>query len=72
MTKVRASGADDPLSKRQHAADVVKPPGFRKPDHRPALSRAILDAESRCEGHVAAWHDGRVCGRCGTHVNSLI
>jgi predicted HAD superfamily Cof-like phosphohydrolase len=32
MTKVRASGADDPLSKRKHSLDVVKPQGWTPPD----------------------------------------
>lgn len=32
MTKVRASGKDDPRSKRGHALDIVKPPGFVPPD----------------------------------------
>ena len=31
MAKVRASGADDPLSKRKHAIDIVKPPGWTPP-----------------------------------------
>lgn len=37
MTKVRATGADDPRTKRKHAMDVVKPAGFVPPDHRRAL-----------------------------------
>jgi dCMP deaminase len=40
MTKVRASGANDPLSTRNHALDVVKPPGFMAPDHTSSLLRA--------------------------------
>ena len=31
MAKERATGADDPRSKRGHAADVVKPIGWQKP-----------------------------------------
>ena len=31
MKKVRASGDDDPLSKRKHNKDVVKPPGWVPP-----------------------------------------
>ena len=31
MAKVRAESAKDPLSKRKHAADVVKPIGWQKP-----------------------------------------
>ena len=31
MKKVRASGNDDPLSKRKHNKDVVKPPGWVPP-----------------------------------------
>lgn len=40
MTKERASGADDPRSKRGHQLDVVKPSDFAAPDHRPALRAA--------------------------------
>lgn len=40
MTKVRASGAADPLSKRGHALDVVKPLGFVPPDHTPVIEAA--------------------------------
>lgn len=32
MTKVRAVSADDPLSKRNHRLDVVKPNGWKPPD----------------------------------------
>ncbi len=31
MKKVRANSADDPLSKRKHAIDIVKPPGWTPP-----------------------------------------
>jgi predicted HAD superfamily Cof-like phosphohydrolase len=31
MKKVRANSANDPLSKRKHAIDVVKPPGWTPP-----------------------------------------
>jgi hypothetical protein len=27
--------------------------------------------EDRCPGHVASEGDPKVCGRCGTHVDSL-
>lgn len=37
MAKERSSGADDVRSKRRHASDVVKPAGWRPPDHEPAL-----------------------------------
>jgi predicted HAD superfamily Cof-like phosphohydrolase len=40
LTKERATGADDGRSKRGHALDVVKPPGWRAPDHAPILRRA--------------------------------
>lgn len=40
MTKVRAKSDVDPLSKRMHRLDVVKPPGFAPPDHWPAIERA--------------------------------
>jgi len=39
MTKVRASGADDERSKRKHSLDVVKPAGWRGPQHEPILLR---------------------------------
>ena len=42
MTKVRATGDDDPRSKRGSGLDIVKPAGFRPPDHRPALEAARL------------------------------
>ena len=32
MQKVRANGSDDPLSKRKHQLDVVKPDGWKPPD----------------------------------------
>lgn len=32
MAKMRASGADDPLSKRKNSLDVVKPEGWIPPD----------------------------------------
>jgi predicted HAD superfamily Cof-like phosphohydrolase len=37
MSKVRASGADDARSVRKSALDVVKPEGWKGPDHRAAL-----------------------------------
>lgn len=37
IAKERATGVDDPRSKRQHRFDVVKPPGWRPPDHAPAI-----------------------------------
>jgi DNA (cytosine-5)-methyltransferase 1 len=40
MEKVRASGADDPRSKRGSALDVVKPDGWRPPDHALAIGEA--------------------------------
>lgn len=43
MTKVRVSGANDPRSKRGHALDVVKGPGFVPPDHVRALAKAMRD-----------------------------
>jgi len=33
MSKVRSTGADDPRTKRKHALDVVKPSGWKGPDH---------------------------------------
>jgi predicted HAD superfamily Cof-like phosphohydrolase len=37
MSKVRASGADDARSVRKSALDVVKPEGWKGPDHRAAV-----------------------------------
>ena len=45
MTKVRASGSDDPLSKRNHRLDVVKPVGFMPPNHALAIEKARLHCE---------------------------
>lgn len=39
LTKVRVTGADQ--SKRGSMLDVVKPEGFKHPDHTPALLRAF-------------------------------
>jgi hypothetical protein len=30
-----------------------------------------LDLEGSCSGHVASTADGKVCARCGTHVDEL-
>jgi hypothetical protein len=62
MMKERATGADDPRSKRGHGFDVVKPEGFRPPNHTGIIALAgIADprernkivnvARSVCEGH---------------------
>lgn len=40
MSKERATGADDPRSKRGHALDVVKPAGWRPPNHGPIIAAA--------------------------------
>lgn len=40
MSKVRASGSDDPRSKRSHSLDVVKPVDFVPPNHEPILELA--------------------------------
>jgi predicted HAD superfamily Cof-like phosphohydrolase len=39
MTKVRANSAADSRSKRGHSLDVVKPEGWRGPNHLPILQR---------------------------------
>lgn len=46
MSKERATGADDPRSKRGHALDVVKPEGWKAPDHEPAITAAVRDGRS--------------------------
>ena len=28
-------------------------------------------AEEACPGHVASAHDGKICRRCGVHIDSL-
>lgn len=43
MTKVRATSAADPRSKRKHSLDVVKPEGWVGPDHLPILRRHGYD-----------------------------
>ena len=45
MTKVRASSSADPLSKRNHRLDVVKPVGFVPPNHALAIEKARLHCE---------------------------
>lgn len=40
MMKERATGADDQRSKRRHALDVVKPAGWKAPDHWPHIYAA--------------------------------
>jgi hypothetical protein len=37
MAKERATGADDPRSKRKHPLDIVKPDGWKEPNHRLVL-----------------------------------
>lgn len=37
MAKERSTGTDDPRSKRRHQLDVVKPVGWKPPDHLPIL-----------------------------------
>lgn len=32
---------------------------------------AHLYSEEGCPGHVASENDAKVCGRCGTHIDSL-
>lgn len=43
MAKVRATGADDPLSIRKNSLDVVKPPGWQPPDVAKVLREAGAD-----------------------------
>lgn len=40
MSKERATGANDPRSKRGHFSDVVKPVGWKGPDHEPLIRAA--------------------------------
>ncbi len=46
MKKVRASGADDPLSKRKHQLDVVKPIGWEKPYLKDLISPIVMADEN--------------------------
>lgn len=39
MSKVRATSSDDARSKRKNSLDVVKPEGWRAPDHGPIIKR---------------------------------
>ena len=57
MTKVRAAGADDPLSKRRHRFDVVKPANFIPPNHRPALEAASASGETKSAMRGPVWWD---------------
>lgn len=41
MTKERANGESDPRSKRGSSLDVVKPEGWKAPDHGPAIAAAF-------------------------------
>lgn len=47
MSKVRVSGADDARSKRGHSLDVVKPAGWKGPDHGPILRRHGYDGDDK-------------------------
>lgn len=41
-------------------------------DHEFAINmRGFEFEENDCPGHVASAHDNKVCGRCGTHIDSL-
>ena len=35
------------------------------------LSKVFLYSEEDCPGHVASQSDGKICGNCGIHVDSL-
>lgn len=35
------------------------------------LARVPAYTEETCPGHVAAAHDGKICGNCGIHIDSL-
>jgi predicted HAD superfamily Cof-like phosphohydrolase len=50
MAKERATGADDPRSKRAHSLDVVKPAGWTAPNHEPAIRAALARFERPTTG----------------------
>jgi len=37
----------------------------------PTIPNAYAFSEEGCPGHVASEHDGKVCGNCGVHIDSL-
>ena len=47
MAKERATGSDDPRSKRRHSLDVVKPVGWEPPRHETAIAAAFAAAQMR-------------------------
>ncbi len=46
MSKERATSADDPRNTRPHALNVVKPEGWKAPDHEPAIVAALAAGRS--------------------------
>lgn len=38
---------------------------------RDAIDDLIAQTDDDCPGHVASDSDPKVCGRCGTHIDSL-
>jgi hypothetical protein len=58
----------------EEEADTA-PPASAPAEEPPAAPAASLPAydytEDTCPGHVASTADAKVCGRCGTHVDSL-
>lgn len=53
MLKERAEAANDGRSKRGHAFDIVKPDGWRAPDHVPILGRAQKAYADRRLAHLS-------------------
>jgi len=41
MTKERAKGDDDPKSKRKNSLDIVKPDGWKGPDHKGVMEKHV-------------------------------
>jgi predicted HAD superfamily Cof-like phosphohydrolase len=67
MKKVRASGDDDPLSKRKHNKDVVKPPGWLPPVLTDLLDEVCpLCNGSGHHGDPSRWTEiSHICPDCG-------
>ena len=44
MSKERSTGANDARSKRKHSLDIVKPDGWKGPDHNSIMDKAVKNS----------------------------
>jgi len=44
LSKERSTGADDPRSKRKNSLDIVKPEGWKGPDHKKVMDTYVKKA----------------------------